>query len=147
MLDGGEESRYEGLDGVLPWRFGSGLVKPKCLRHGRAARYADEAALGHKHCAADWNGNDADAAENARSLRGERTRVTGIEDAVFGHDAIADVDAFVTDKVPGRARDELRDVLLRLVAERAMPHGTVRLPSRSAGPIPKRHDPCSPCAV
>jgi hypothetical protein len=69
--------------------------------------------------------------------------VTGIEDAVFSHDAIADADAFVTDKVPGRARDELRDVLLRLVAERAMQYGTIRTPCRVAGPIPKRHDDLS----
>jgi hypothetical protein len=82
--------------------------------------------------------------QKTRGASGERGRGgTGIEDAIFGHDAIADVDAFVTDKVPGRARDELRDVLLRLVAERAMKYGTVRTPRRVAGPIPKRHDDLS----
>jgi hypothetical protein len=37
----GERKRVrcnEGLDGALPRGFGRGLVKPKCLRHGRAAR-------------------------------------------------------------------------------------------------------------
>ncbi len=54
--------------------------------------------------------------------------MTRIEDAVFSHDAIADVETFVADVVSWRTSDELRDVLMRPIAERAVQYGTIPTP-------------------
>jgi hypothetical protein len=67
--------------------------------------------------AGDRHGDEAHAAEDTSGFRRERARMARVQDAVFGHDGIADVEAFVTDEISRRARDELKDMLLGLVAE------------------------------